>query len=212
MWHVLCISVLQEFMRTWCWFATILWTKGNINSLNLIYELRFKQRDTNMNVFSSINFKVIIFPNAKSWFVIFCIYKRRNCKNTQYYRWFQYSKLSQHCSRSVRSLLQPCPHQVYYITSYRLQYYTLTARCAVYNTTIVAISDSFTFAKVGPHRYSNAAYISFDWRIFLHWSKGVGEMGSFSNMLLTHTNEPKFNRVIFFFNYSIYALYVNIYM
>lgn len=163
--------------------STILWTKGNINSLNLIYELRFKQRDTNMNVFSSINFKVIIFPNAKSWFVIFCIYKKRNCKNTQYYRWFQYSKLSQHCSRSVRSLLQPCPRQVYYITSYRLQYYTLTARCAEYNTTIVAISDSFTFAKVGPHRYSNAAYISFDWRIFLHWSKGVGEMGSFSNML-----------------------------
>lgn len=46
--------------------STILWTKGNINSLNLIYELRFKQRDTNMNVFSSIKFKVIIFPNAKS--------------------------------------------------------------------------------------------------------------------------------------------------
>lgn len=46
--------------------STILWTKGNIDSLNLIYELRFKQRDTNMNVFSSINFKVIIFPNAKS--------------------------------------------------------------------------------------------------------------------------------------------------
>lgn len=163
--------------------STILWTKGNINSLNLIYELRFKQRDTNMNVFSSINFKVIIFPNAKSWFVIFCIYKKRNCKNTQHYRWFQYSKLSQHCSRSVRSLLQPWPRQVYYITSYRLQYYTLTAICAVYNTTIVAISDLFTFAKVGPHRYSNSAYISFDWQIFLHWSKGVGEMGSFSNML-----------------------------